>query len=309
LLGLGISIVLIGLFVVFTGSKYKALSGHWQFTPFSGWQMANNAMYAYRYIDSVDRVPVPKRFEQIDKTVCHYLDTTRDYENFPVIMREASTVYMWDPHSPLQIFMQNQFKKDSTVGALKKWATMAPLYSEYGKFLVRQYPEEFFNHYLFPNLVRYYVPPVEFLEQYNTGVDSVQLIAKAWFGYKTNKVSSYFKSFSVQSLNWLPIMVGMMHVVFVLSFLSFIWFKSYQQYPVLFKGLLIAACLWVVNFGFSIFASPIALRFQLFPILVCLSFDFLLIEYLLKESVHPKVEKLKNGLIESEMVAVESASV
>ena len=37
-----------------------------------------------------------------------------------------------------------------------------------------------------------------------------------------------------------------------------------------------------MNFSFSVFASPIALRFQLFPILTSLIFAILLLEFLIK---------------------------
>ncbi|EKE05370.1 MAG: hypothetical protein ACD_19C00332G0001, partial [uncultured bacterium] len=60
--------------------------------------------------------------------------------------------------------------------------------AEYGKFLIQKYPSAYIKFYLVPNMLKYYAPPVEFLNTYSTGVDSVQLIAKVWFDYSSNKL-------------------------------------------------------------------------------------------------------------------------
>jgi hypothetical protein len=44
----------------------------------------------------------------------------------------------------------------------------------------------------------------------------------------------------------------------------------------------LAAALWLVNFVFSVYASPIALRFQVFPVLVYISVALLLLEFIWK---------------------------
>ncbi|MBS0027560.1 FAD-dependent oxidoreductase [Chitinophaga sp. 22321] len=282
IVGFSISLLLIGMFIQFTSVKYKEISGYRQFTPFSGWQMANNALYAYRYVSKEHLKKTPYRFLQIDKLVRNYFDSTRDIRKYPQEGMLASTVYMWAPNSPLTIYMDKKFKGDSTASPLKKWATVAPMMGDYGSFLIRAYPNEYFRYYLVPNALKYYAPPVEFLDHYSTGVDSVNEIAQVWFGYKTKKISTYFKDFKVNILNFFPILTGMMNVVLLLLMASFIFLRGYKHYPQLKRGLILVVVLWAVNFGFSVFASPIALRFQLFPILVSLSFTFLLMEYLVR---------------------------
>jgi len=277
---ISLGILLIGGFIQFTSKQYYELTGQKQFSPFSGWQMANNAMYAYRYVDSADVKPVPAKFQQLDKMVRTYFDTTRDVKKHPQEMLVASTVYMWAPVSPLQKYMENQFKKDSIKGPVTKWATVAPLYAEYGAHLIKEYPLVFAEHYLVPNAIKYYTPPVEFLESYNMGIDSVMPVAQRWFGYKTTKISSYFKDFKVNVLNFYPILVGIMNVVLLCGVFGLFFLKGYRQYPALSQALLLVTGLWLVNFSFSVFASPIALRFQLFPIIVLTSFAVLFIDYI-----------------------------
>ncbi|MGF6928276.1 hypothetical protein QFZ48_003776 [Chitinophaga sp. W2I13] len=282
--GLALSTILIFSFITFTSSKYYNLTGHRQFTPFTGWQTANNALYAYRYADTNHIKKVPKRFQELDKMVRTYFDTTRDIRKYPKEGLVASTVYMWDPSSPLCIYTENQFKKDSTATQLKKWATVAPLMGDYGSFLIKEYPREYVNYYLMPNIIKYYAPPIEFLEWYSTGVDSVSMVAQVWFNYKTTKLKSHFKDYKVRSLSFFPILTGTMNIVLLFSLISFIILQGYKKYPRLKNGMLLVITLWLVNFGFSVLASPIALRFQLFPILVSFSFTFFLVEYLIKSA-------------------------
>lgn len=258
--------------------------------------MANNALYAYRYVDSSQRKLAPPTLERLDNMVRNYFDSSRDIKTHPAEALVASTVYMWDPGSPLSKYMEMQFKNDSTATALKKWSTVAPLMKEYGEFLIKSYPREFAHHYLIPNAVKYYAPPVEFLNQYSTGVDSVNETAKVWFNYKSNKITCRFNDFKVSTLDFYPILTGTMNVVFVLSTISFLILRGYKQSPQLKNALALVVSLWIVNFGFSVFASPIALRFQLFPILISLSFTFLLVEFLVKAAQGSSMDS-SNGVV------------
>src|SRR4029077_10678256 len=110
--------------------------GYWQYAPFSGWQMANNAMYVYRYVDSADRKPVPLRFQPLDNTIRHFFDTHRDTVKYKYETLQASTVYMWDTRiSPLYKYRDSIFRKDSAAAELRKWASMGPLYKDYGTWI------------------------------------------------------------------------------------------------------------------------------------------------------------------------------
>jgi hypothetical protein len=193
---------------------------------------------------------------------------------------------MWDPHSPLQQYMELQFKikKNSNAPDQIKWAALAPLYASYGNWLIRTYPIEFAQYYLWPNAIKYYTPPVEFLQTYNMGIDSVVNIARTWFGYKNSKVKTVFKDFNVSALDFYPILIGALNVIFLLSFLAFLLLDGHKKRAIPSSVLCLIAGLWLINFGFSVFASPIALRFQVFPVLVFISAASLLLEYVWKEA-------------------------
>jgi len=278
--GLILIVLLIGGFILFTGSKYKAYVGKWQFSPFSGWQIVNNCLYAYRFVDSADAKPIPARFIGVDQLVRGYFDSTAKRKDVNSPEWKVSTVYMWDPISPLQRYKESLFKKDSTAGDVKKWATVAPLYKDYGTYLIKTYPGLFVSKYLIPNAVRYYAPPVEFLGEYSTGVDTVHAYAQMWFGYKSNKLRTYYKDYKVYTLDFYPVLVGSINIVFLMGLVCFYVLKGYRQHPSYNRIFFIGFSLWLTNFSFSILASPIALRFQLFPLLVFMGFSFILVEYL-----------------------------
>lgn len=288
LTGIASSIAVVGAFMLFTANCYKEITGVRQFSPFTGWQLANNAMYAYRYIDKADREKVPPRFEVLDKSVRNYFDTSRNLKTHPEEMLVASTVYMWDPRSPLQQYMTNQFKKDSSTPVLKQWASVAPLYAEYGTWLIRNYPVTFFKHYLWPNAQKYYAPPGEFLDIYNSGEDSVAKLGQSWFRFKNNKIRSAFKSKNVPILAYAPIMSGIMNVVFLIGILSVCLLKGVRFTSPFTPTLYLLTTLWLVNFLFSVFAAPVAYRYQLFGILIFSSFALLLLDTIYKEASSPE---------------------
>jgi hypothetical protein len=278
--GVGAGFLLCGLFILYTGSKFKALTGIWQYSPFSGWQFANNAMYTYRYVDSAERKAVPEKFRVLDKMIRTYFDTTRDVRKHPYEAMMASTIYMWSPGTPLIKYKQLQFAKDTAAREVKKWASMGPLYGAYGRHIIKTYPTHFAKYFLWPNAKKYYAPPVEFLENYNNGIDTVPLIAQSFFGYKNSKVSTRLKEKRTVILGFYPILAGAVNVVMLIGLLGFVTLDGLRTRSPFRKGAILAGTVWLVNAGFTIFASAAALRFQAFPILLTTTFGLLLVAWI-----------------------------
>ncbi|WP_205513206.1 hypothetical protein [Longitalea arenae] len=285
-----------GTFVCYTSYKYKRLTGHWQYSPFGGWQLANNAMYAYRYVDSSNRKPVPNKFYALDKMIRQYFDTTRDVNKHPQEALKASTVYMWTRELPLFKYRDSLYAKDTTSGELKRWSSMAPLYKDYGLYIIRTYPWQFVEHFIWPNFKKYYAPPVEFLEVYNSGSDSVQDIAKVWFSYKSLRVKTRKSTKDVLELRFYPVLSGIANSVMFLTVICFLLLNGWI-YDVNFrKGLALAFGLWIVNAAFTIFASSAALRFQSFPITITTIYVVLLLDWMINlMRSFDKEKSLKNS--------------
>ncbi len=298
LIGVITPAILCGLFILYTGNKYKALTGTWQYAPFSGWQAANNAMYTYRYVDSADRKPVPAKFKALDSMIRQYFDTTRNTLRFPVERIEASTAYMWTPRLPLYQY-RNKIairSKDSITPELKKWAMMGPLYKEYGTWILKKYPKEYAQHFLWPNLLKYYAPPAEFLEYYNDRTDIVTAIAQTWFLYKNNKVFSRLKDAKAWPLEIYPILTGIMNMVLFCSFCFFWTLKTNRKNSPLNKTILLTFIIWLLNAAFTIISSPAAIRLQAFPILLETIFALVLIDWLWKLAYVEVGNVVKQGI-------------
>lgn len=281
-LGVGLSIILCGWFVSLTMYKYKRLTGHWQYSPFAGWQMANNAMYTYRYVDSTDRKPVPKQFAILDNMIRQYFDSTRDVKRFPIEAIKASTFYMWSPGLPLFRYRDEVvFKNDTISPELKKWASMGPIYKSYGEYIIKNYPALYLKHFVWPNSIKYYSPPVEFLQLYNSGNDYVPEEARRWFGYKTHKVGTRIGTKHAQVLEVYPILSGIINVLMLCCLLCYLILKGWQYNKQFNHAIIVGGSFWLLNAGFTIFASSAALRFQSFPITLTTLFVALLIGWLI----------------------------
>jgi hypothetical protein len=301
--GIAAGVLFCALFVGFTSYQYKKLSEHWQFSPFSGWLLTNNALYAYRYVDSAARKPVPKKFKAFDNMVRLFFDSTRDTKKFPVEKIEASTFYMWSPSMPMMKYQDSAFKKDTAADKLKKWATLGPFYKDYGYYIIRQYPWQFIKHFIWPNSNKYYAPPLEFLDKYNSGSEYVTQDAKAWFGYKTTKVKTRMKSNKIWVLSFYPIFSGIINIVMLLTLLFYVTLKGWQNNEVTKKGIFLGATVWLLNAGFTIYASSAALRFQSFPILLTAIFVALLVDWLWKLAMSTEVERRKPDIEHQTAVA------
>lgn len=278
---IGAGLMLCGLFVTYTSYKYKQLTGIWQYSPFSGWQFANNAMYAYRYVDSADRKPVAKKYAALDKMIREYFDTTRNFKKYPHEAVKASTFYMWSPGMPLMKYKDKIFKKDTAAtGDLRRWASMAPFYKEYGLYMIKKYPLQFAQYFMWPNSHKYYAPPIEFLQTYNGGRDSVPQLARTWFGYKSGKMWTRTKDPEVTILNFYPILSGVINVIMLFGLVFFTMLNGFNKNIYLRSAIFLGGAVWLLNAGFTIFASSAALRFQSFPILISTIFSLLIIDWI-----------------------------
>jgi hypothetical protein len=277
--GMGIGIILCGLFVLYTGNQYKKLTGIWQYSPFSGWLMANNAMYAYRYVDNTQRKPVPIKFRELDNMIRAYFDSSRDLKKHPDEALQASTIYMWTYSMPLHRYKFDKFKNDTTASEIKRWASMGRFYKAYGSYIIKQYPVKYARYFLWPNFLKYYAPPVEFLEFYNSNHDYVLPIAQQWFGYKSNKVFPRTRNFHVGMLDFYPIAAGVCNVVMLCGLVCFFLLRGFKTDTIFRRGVILAGAIWLLNAGFTILASSAALRFQSFPILLAITFALLLMDW------------------------------
>jgi protoporphyrinogen oxidase len=277
--GLTLSAGLVLASFLFTSHKMKELTGKSQFSAFGGWQLANNALYMYEHIPAKERGPIPARFAKLETMVREHMDTLKKVK-FTHDDSTNSFFYLWSGRGPLIQYLNQEYKKDSTTPYFKRWASEGPLYADYAFYLIRKFPLQYAEEWLLPNAVKYAVPPAEFLGTYNMGGDSVGSLAKDWFNYKSRKVKDHNKKEAgIGVAGWYPIFAAIVNVLLVMgligmAFLNAIRWKEYGLPQLL--GLILI--LWLLNSAFSIFASPVVLRYQAFPILVFFAVGAFLME-------------------------------
>jgi hypothetical protein len=277
---------LVSTSVFYTHGKMKETTGKGQFSAFGGWQLANNALYMYEHIPAAERGPVPARFAKLETMVREHMDTLARVK----LTHDDSAnsfFYLWSGKGPLVSYMAREYKKDSVTPYFKRWASEGPLYTDYALYLMGRYPMQFAADFLFPNAVKYMVPPTEFLGTYNMGGDSVGKLAKDWFNYKSLKVKEHNnKEARIGLTEWYPIFGTMVNMILVLGLLGLLFLKGvrWRDYG-LPQLLALVGVLWVLNAGFSIFASPVVLRYQAFTLLIYVAVGSLVVERIWRMAV------------------------
>ncbi|MES1159852.1 MAG: hypothetical protein ABUM51_03780 [Bacteroidota bacterium] len=157
---------------------------------------------------------------------------------------------------------------------------VSPIYQAYGSWLIRHYPFSFAQYYLWLNTKNYFLPHLEKFGTYNLEMDSVWPSAQAFFQYKTPAVHSVSKNLQGTIFAIYPPAFMLLNIYFVAVFL-WLWFtKRLGRFDPLFqKSLWLLAAFWVLNFGFSIFATPVVLRYQILPLILLGSYSLLLLEF------------------------------
>jgi protoporphyrinogen oxidase len=294
-IGLGTALVIFSL--LWTSQKMQEVTGRRQFSAFGGWQLANNALYMYEHIPARERGPVPARFARLESMVRQHMDTLRKVK----LTKEDSAnnyFYLWSGRGPLIQYMLREWKKDSTTSYFRRWAAEGPLYMDYGLYLIGKYPLQFAKNFLFPNSIKYAVPPSEFLAVYNMGSDSVGQLAKEWFNYPSLKVKEHNKKDKeIIATSWVPVFSAMVNVLLVICLAGMLVFGGMKdKNNPLFRLTILVVSLWLVNMGFSVFASPIVLRYQVYPILLSFILSVLMIEYILQQDAGAPKTSLKQKL-------------
>lgn len=280
LLAIGFTVLPILTFIGRTQLEYHRKTGTVQFSAFGGWQMAANALYGYAYAIPDDPSTIPGRFQELHNLVNRHMDSLRHLSLRPD--REVGIYYLWDWKSPLVRFVAEQKMKDSSKEYFVKWAKLAPLYNDYGYYLILKHPLSFIRHYILPNLIKYYAPPTKFMGLYNLGEDTVDEKIASWFGWKNNKIYAYNKDRRIKITEPFAIILAIVNLIFMLSFVALRWGLEQEMKESFGSRILTCVIMvWLFNMLFSIFSAPIELRYQLFPFILTFCFMWLFISCLI----------------------------
>jgi len=282
--GVALGCILVGISILYTSNKMQEQTGHIQFSAFGGWQLANNALYMYQHIPPQDRKPIPQKFIKLESMVEQHFDTLSRV-HFTHEDSVYTFFYLWSNKGPLLQYMMRKWEKDFSTPYFKKWASVAPLYTEYGLYLIKKYPISFTKYFLLSNSLKFALPPIEFIGVYNMGKDTVGKLAKDWFNYKSQQVANNrsIEEAKIKHAQIYPVICSIVNVFFIICLSGLVIFNGFNinKNPIT-RFVILILFLWVLNMLFSVFASPVVLRYQIFPMLISFSTGLIVIETIYK---------------------------
>lgn len=283
--GVGTIVLLLSALTARTEYSYYKDTKTIQFSAFGGWQIAANALYGYAHSTPDSPATVPARFRKLHTLVNRHMDSL---SHMSFVLRpdyDVSIYYLWDFKSPLKLYLSQQHQRDSSISYFHQWASVAPLYADYGQYLIKKHPVPFVRYYLWPNLIKYYAPPLGFMGSYNIGRDTINAIAARWFAWKNNKVHSYFKDKEIKITAPFPTLFAIFNLIYIIGFLFLLNLGGLNRYSSYNRYILwLTLVVWLSNMVFSVFSAPIELRYQIFPFLFTFSFDLFLLAFIIEQS-------------------------
>lgn len=278
LAGILLAPVLVLSFIIFSSNAAKKMSGYSQFPPIlGGWQWANNALYMRENIEEDSAGFLDPQMAELD-------GLAREFNRkVPPENRKLSpyvgNYFIREKISPLRQYVSLHYSDSNTRSRIIAWAKVAPIYKEYGLYLIKRHPIPFFHHYLLINAKNYFLPSLEKLEVYNQGLDEMPFLAKQWFHYPDWKVTAVSKTFQGYILFPYPTLFLFVNLYFAWQMLLFIQRRGLVRSERKFVLSLGMICtLLVLNAAFSIFANIIVFRYQVFPLFALLIAGLLLAE-------------------------------
>jgi hypothetical protein len=284
-LGVIIGPALIIPFILWSSQAAKAATGTAQFPPIlGGWQWGNNALYMRGFIQEDSNVfPTPQTAE-LDGIARQFF--SRPDRPQDLLFSEVANFFIRHPEAPLKQYMSRHFHPKTQEEDITAWGKSAVVFDLYGKFLIKRHPLAFARYYLLVNSKNYFIPPLEKLEIYNLGEDEMWDPGQFWFHYASPKVWCISKELQGTVLGLFPFLFLILNLYYVIGFFLFIRRGGFRktdktvQYTILTISVFLA-----LNAAFSIFANIIVIRYQIFPMLIFLTFAMLMTDYL--EILHP----------------------
>jgi hypothetical protein len=303
--GIALILILLGGFIGRTQYEYYKLTGTVQYSAFGGWQLAANALYGYAHAKLVKPESIPEKFRGIHSVVNKHMDSLN---HIFVIFRPDHNIgvyYLWDPESPLKVYLEKESGKDTITPYFNRWAAMGSLYKSYGSYLIFHHPKLFLKHFVWINFLKYYAPPPGFMEYYNIERDHVDPIVVTWFDWKNDKVYNNFRDQKIKIVSVFPVIWAAVNFIFLACYAAFAALGGFKECSSIVRQILrLSIFVWLSNMIFSVLSAPIELRYQLFPMLIIYPILCLLLSYLLAKTKLAKTnQKRREGNPQSNIEA------
>jgi hypothetical protein len=273
------SVAIVAAGVLSTRELTRVETGEATFSAFSGWQMANNALHLYPWLP-VDSTGLPPA----TLPLAGYVDRYFRREG-PALTKNPpgpTTAYMWERSSPLHEYLDayrlphsnlRHGRDTARLSYFTAWNRVAPVFSQYGYFLLRRHPLAFGRYYLWPSAGSFFLSPLDVLNTYLDGKKEIDPIARDWFGYR--KARPWVCSATLQGkicapFPWLSLVMMLAFGVVACAFL--LKRELRDRSPAFSSCLQVAGIYLGLNICFNVFASPSVYRYQVLPLILLFIF-------------------------------------
>lgn len=287
--GIVLSVILIEGLIQYTSNEMKKITGVRQYAYSNGWKQASNGLYIYEHYYNKEKRPPKGKFTELDSMVRDYFD--HPHQNVSLFYPDQEitlgSFYMAVGGTPLYDYMQKKSGYTDWSLDFHRTAPYGPLYRAYGNYLILHHPIGYLNYVVFPHSLSYLTPYPEIftenLPAFSLWTDSTYgKVARDWYKLTTLKVPDRYISLREYIMRPYPSIYTIIHLLFVLTLLLFIYFKGFRLTGRIHTyGLLALILLCAGNFIFTILSTTSVLRYQ--PTVIAIEFTLVcyFIEYIL----------------------------
>ncbi|MBN9382771.1 MAG: hypothetical protein J0H74_18545 [Chitinophagaceae bacterium] len=282
IIGIVLPSLMIISFILFTREAAFKLTGTRQFSLFTGWQLANNALYIYDKVDVDSDIFSSREAKEINTTSERYFSGIRNHEGYRDFVESyVGNLYIREPKAPLKQYYAKHYFPKTTLEVVSAWAQVSVVFESFGKPIILSHPISYIQYFVLPNIKHYLLPPLSHIGLYNYGTNEIDPIAKLWFHYPTNKIHSISAEFQGNLLIIYKFFFFFVNLYFLFNLTFLIYKTKFNLKEFLSKKELpLVIFFLILNFGFSISTTVNILRYQYISMIILVSFTMVLNEYL-----------------------------
>jgi len=243
------------------------------FSGFSGWQMANNALFMYKHIDVKKEDFDDNELQLVDTFVKVFIDSLQPAERAVLAQGKlTNSIFMWDTKSPLKKYLAYYCMRNQ-VPYFEAWYQVSETYNAYGKALIMQHPGAYFKYFLWNNTKFFFAPEAETLEKYLLLETKLPESTMKYYNLKSDTGQSRAPGLQSAIVAIYPflhaILVLVSLVLPVVLFLRYRAMKNSGASEDIFRLVVFWYLFFLANMGFCILSAIVVLRCEATWFILC----------------------------------------
>lgn len=265
-------------FILFTRSASYKMTGTRQYSLFTGWQLANNALYIYDQIKVDSTILLTPEAREVNTIASQFFSRVNPDSYRSYLQSYVGNFFIRQPEAPLKQYFSLHYHPRNEVELVASWGKASETFQQFGEPILLHHPVAYLKYFIYPNLWNYLIPPLSHLGRFNYGQSSIEPIAQVWFNYPHPKIHA--SSYTFQG-SFLIIYQGL----FLVINLFYIWqivllFLRKPFNAAIARPHILIFTFFLLNLIFSLAATTNILRYQFVPMFIMLTFGLTLSDYL-----------------------------